>query len=85
MLLSAGKSTVQSSTSGQLVAALAVDGNTSSAYESCATTLSQGAQYWQVDLGDTYQMVNITVINRYLLNSCAPACTSQNDMPRMVS
>ncbi|KAL0046921.1 hypothetical protein WJX82_001759 [Trebouxia sp. C0006] len=64
VLLSAGKDSVQSSTSGQLVAALAVDGNTSSAYGSCATTLSQGAQYWQVDLGDTYQIANVTVINR---------------------
>ena len=64
-LLSAGKDSVQSSTSGQLVSALAVDGNTSSAYGSCATTLSQGAQYWQVDLGDTYQIANVTVINRY--------------------
>lgn len=65
VLVSAGKDSVQSSTSGQLVAALAVDGNTSSIYGSCATTLSQGAQYWQVDLGDTYQIANVTVINRY--------------------
>ncbi len=75
VLLSAGKDSVQSSTSGQLVAALAVDGNTSSAYGSCATTLSQGAQYWQVDLGDTYQIANVTVINRY----CVFAPTSTPD------
>ncbi|KAL0029215.1 hypothetical protein WJX79_003816 [Trebouxia sp. C0005] len=64
VLVSAGKDSVQSSTSGELVSALAVDGNTSSAYGSCATTLSQGAQYWQVDLGDNYQIANVTVINR---------------------
>ncbi len=64
MLLSAGKDSVQSSTSGQLVAALAVDGNVSSEANACATTSPRGAQYWQVDLGDTYQMVNVTVINR---------------------
>ena len=63
-LLSAGKDTMQSSTSGQLLAALAVDGSTSSQADSCATTLSQGAQYWQVDLGDTFQIVNVAVFNR---------------------
>ena len=67
MLVSAGKDSVQSSTSGELVSALAVDGNTSSAYGSCTTTLSQGAQYWQVDLGDNYQIANVTVINRYCM------------------
>ena len=69
MLLSAGKDSVQSTTTGQLAAALAVDGDTSSEADACATTQTQGAQYWQVDLGDTYQIVNVTVINRFGLPS----------------
>lgn len=69
VLLSAGKSTVQSSTEGSQSSDLAVDGSTSSQADTCASSLRQGAQYWQVDLGDTYQIVNVTVINRWGLNA----------------
>lgn len=64
VVVSAGKNTAQTSTTGSLTSDLAVDGSTSSAGGSCATTLPQGAQYWQVDLGDTFQIVNVTVVNR---------------------
>ena len=63
-LLSAGKPTVQSSTEGSQSSDLAVDGSSSSQADMCATSLKQGAQYWQVDLAETYQIVNVTVVNR---------------------
>ena len=68
MLLSAGKPSVQSSTEGSQSSDLAVDGSTSSQANTCATSAKQGAQYWQVDLGETYQIVNVTVINRWDLS-----------------
>lgn len=64
VLLSAGKRTVQSSTEGSQSSDLAVDGSSSSQADTCATSLKQGAQYWQIDLAETFQIVNVTVINR---------------------
>ena len=64
VLLSAGKASKQSSTAGALSAGLANDGDSSSQASMCATTGSTGSQYWQVDLGDIYQIVNVTVVNR---------------------
>lgn len=64
VLVSAGKVTAQSSTFGSLASDLAVDGSSSSQADTCATSMPQGAQSWQVDLGDTFQIVNVTVINR---------------------
>ena len=65
VLLSAGKDSKQSSTAGALAAGLANDGDSSSQADMCATTGNQSSQYWQVDLGDVYQIVNVTVLNRY--------------------
>lgn len=67
VLLSAGKDSKQSSTAGGLAAGLANDGDSSSQADTCATTGNQSSQYWQVDLGDVYQIVNVTVLNRCLV------------------
>ncbi|KAL3162526.1 hypothetical protein ABBQ32_010182 [Trebouxia sp. C0010 RCD-2024] len=64
VLVSAGKATAQSSTFSSLTSDLAVDGSSSSQADTCATSMPQGAQSWEVDLGDTFQIVNVTVINR---------------------
>lgn len=64
VLLSAGKDSKQSSTSGALSAGLANDGISSSQASMCATTNNQGSQYWQVDLGDLFRIVNVTLLNR---------------------
>ena len=64
VVVSAGKATAQRSTFNSQGSDLAVDGSSSSQADTCATSLPQGAQSWQVDLGDTFQIVNVTVINR---------------------
>lgn len=64
-MLSAGKTSKQSSTAGGLSAGLANDGDSSSQASMCATTGNTGSQHWQVDLGDIYQITNVTVVNRF--------------------
>lgn len=60
VLVSAGKVTAQRSTYASQTSDLAVDGQS----DTCAVSMPQGAQSWQVDLGDAFQIVNVTVINR---------------------
>eukprot|EP00891_Asterochloris_glomerata_P005398 jgi/Astpho2/5398/fgenesh1_pg.00076_%23_6_t len=63
-LLSVGKPSLQSSTAGSQGAGLANDGSLYTNASQCSSTQTAGAQYWQVDLGNTFQLVNISVLNR---------------------
>lgn len=64
-LLSVGKPSLQSSTAGSQGAGLANDGSLYTNASQCSSTQTAGAQYWQVDLGNTFQLVNISVLNRW--------------------
>eukprot|EP00960_Hanusia_phi_P026944 746547-Hanusia_phi.AAC.5 len=68
-LVSLNKHASQSSTLGTGVAALAVDGNTSGYYSdtwanSVTLTNSDDEAWWQVDLGQSYVIRNMTIYNR---------------------
>lgn len=63
-LLSAGKPSDQSSTDGTQTAALASDGNSATDNSLCSATGTGGGQFWEVNLGGSFQLVNVTVLGR---------------------
>ncbi|XP_070542883.1 uncharacterized protein [Ptychodera flava] len=59
-----GKQVRQSSTQGKRDAELAVDGDKTGVYKVCASTGKEEAPWFQIDLGNTYDIFGVVITNR---------------------